>query len=364
MTSADEARPRLFVRVDAGSSVGMGHFMRCVALAQAWMTQAGEVFFIGNCQASALRQRLGDEGFGWQELTDQYPGPADCAETIDFICQHRRQGRADWLVLDGYHFDVAYQQQLRASGVRLLIIDDNHHLPFYHADAILNPNLYGPDIAYQCPAETLLLLGGRYTLLRTEFQRWQEWQRTIPDRATRIFVVMGGGDQENVTLKTLEALFSLGLEGLEIRAVVGHTNPNCAFLQKAAAGAPCAVELLPALEDMPAMMAWADMAVTAAGQTCLELACMGVPGIMVVTADNQETAAALFRDKGIFETMGRWNGFTVRAFGDRILRLINAKDRRRRMSENGRRTVSSSGSANSVAAMLAAGNRGEATARL
>ena len=43
---------------------------------------------------------------------------------------------------------------------------------------------------------------------------------------------------------------------------------------------------------MPELMAWADVGVSAGGLTSWELAFMGLPGIVIVTAANQTGVAA------------------------------------------------------------------------
>ncbi len=349
-------RPRetgtLFVRADADSNMGTGHVMRCIALAQAWRRQGGKVVFIGCGMADSLLKRIDTEGFAFKQLSASYPEQSDFLETQQIIAAFSSDVDNDWLVIDGYHFDLNYYSSLSSIGIGIASLDDNHHLPFYTAHAILNPNLYGPDINYRCAPDTLLLLGGDYSLLRSEFKRWHGWRRTIAEEAKRIFVILGGGDSENVTLKVFDALNLLPGIGITVKAVVGHANPNLKILTRAANHSPFNVELIPSVEDMPSLMAWADISVTAAGQTCLELASMGTPAITIVTAGNQETAAAIFEEKEIFDTMGWWNSFSIDKLSDKILALMENRSLRERRSERGRHAVSALGAENCVSALL------------
>ncbi len=46
------------------------------------------------------------------------------------------------MTLDGYHLDTTYQELVRGSGNRVLVIDDMGHLDRYVADIILNQNVH------------------------------------------------------------------------------------------------------------------------------------------------------------------------------------------------------------------------------
>ena len=190
-------------------------------------------------------------------------------------------------MLDGYHFDPAYQKAIREAGYRLLVVDDTAHLPAYHADVLLNQNIYAPQLTYSYDPHTVLLLGPMYALLRPEFLVWKEWERHIPDTARHILVTLGGGDSDNVTLKVIQALHDIRLPDLEIRVIVGPANPHRDSLVAAIEHGPHSVELLFDVTDMPGLMAWADIAVSAAGSTCWELLFMGLPSLVGVLADNQ-----------------------------------------------------------------------------
>jgi UDP-2,4-diacetamido-2,4,6-trideoxy-beta-L-altropyranose hydrolase len=63
----------LIVRADASTEIGLGHLMRCLALAQAWQDSGGQIVFITTCQSGSLRQRLHDEGFKIFLLARPYP---------------------------------------------------------------------------------------------------------------------------------------------------------------------------------------------------------------------------------------------------------------------------------------------------
>ncbi|MDY7080712.1 MAG: DegT/DnrJ/EryC1/StrS family aminotransferase [Chloroflexota bacterium] len=136
----------LLIRADANVHIGTGHLMRCLALAQGWQTQGGRATFITACESDGLRQRLSDEGFQVIALEHPYPDPADWEITSQVLAAHP----GAWMVLDGYHFDPAYQRQVKKVGHPLLVIDDMAHLDHYYADVLLNQNIHAEQLDYSC----------------------------------------------------------------------------------------------------------------------------------------------------------------------------------------------------------------------
>ena len=53
----------LVLRADATTAIGIGHLMRCIALAQAWKAKGNAVIFISHCQNGFLIDRIESEGF-------------------------------------------------------------------------------------------------------------------------------------------------------------------------------------------------------------------------------------------------------------------------------------------------------------
>lgn len=285
----------LIIRADASVQIGIGHLMRCLALAQAWKDAGGRVIFITACQNEGLLQRLQEENFDIHLLAHPYPDDGDWDYTKDIVATHLNA----WVVLDGYHFDEVYQQWVKEAGHRFLVIDDMAHLKHYYADIVLNQNLDAEQLQYSCEPYTSLLLGTRYVLLRREFLAWKDWQRKIPKVARRMLVTLGGGDPQNYTLKVIQALQRVNVPDLAIKVVIGASNPHTEVLEAAARQSRIPIRLIRNAQNMPELMAWADVAIPGFGVTCWELAYMGLPTLVVVLASNQEVNARALEGSGI-----------------------------------------------------------------
>jgi UDP-2,4-diacetamido-2,4,6-trideoxy-beta-L-altropyranose hydrolase len=295
----------LFIRVDADSKIGTGHIMRCIALAQAWHDQGEEVTFIGRCKGDFLKEKIQREGFGFIALDRSCPDPDDLKKTLS-ILKKGSSFKKSMLVIDGYHFTSDYLKTLHNEGYWTLVIDDMNHLPHYSADIILNQNIHAADLKYRCDEATILLMGTQYVLLRREFLKYRKFRRQIQNRAKNILVTLGGADPGNVTLKVIEALKVLDESDIISKIIIGPANPHKIALQRAIDTVNFKAELLINPPNIPELMIFADLAVSAGGITCWELMFMGVPSIVGRIADIEDllirrlSGLDLFVDAGWF----------------------------------------------------------------
>ena len=322
----------LYVRADADSEIGTGHIMRCIALAQAWQVQGEKVTFISHCESEALRERIQIEGFRFISLDHVCPDSSDLMNTLS-ILKNESADQKPWLVLDGYHFTTEYQKAIRDEGILLLVIDDMNHLPLYHADILLNQNIHAPDLSYHCDEDTTLLLGPSYVLLRREFLKYRDFKREIPDRAKNILVTLGGADPDNVTLKIIEALKLIDEPDISVKIIVGPANPHQKTLSNAIGSAHFETELLINPPNMPELMAWADMAISAGGSTCWELAFMGVPSIVLILAENQAAVAEYLLNKKAVLNLGIFAECSKEHISDACKTLIGSSIARTSLSQ-------------------------------
>ena len=330
----------LIIRADASSQIGTGHIMRCLALGQAWQSNGNDIIFITACEHIGLLQRLENERFKVVPLEQAYPNTGDWTITSQVLAEHSDA----WMVLDGYHFEPAYQRRVKESGHRLLLIDDMAHLEHYHADIVLNQNILAEHLKYSVEPNTQLMLGLRYALLRKEFLSWRKWQRTIPNRACKLLVTLGGADPDNQTLKVIRAVQQIESEKIETKIVVGASNPHLKELKAASCGSSSTFKLIHNATNMPELMAWADIAVSAAGSTCWEMAFMGLPNIVLVLAENQQSIAEGLFKAGMSLNMGWFEHVSENQIAEALMGIIFNPDRRRQMSMTGRHLVDGVGS--------------------
>ena len=333
----------LLLRADASESIGTGHVMRCLALAQAWMHAGGTATFAMNQCPAALCERLRQEGVTVVSIAAERASLADARETA----QRARDASARWIVLDGYDFDSEYQAAVRGNGLFLLVVDDEAHARNFVADLLLNHNAYAtPELYAHKSGDARLALGGRYALLRDEFKSWRMWRREIPERARRILITTGGSDPRNAALQILRGMDGLDGASLETTVVIGSAAAHRSEVEREAAarGARVVIDA----RQMPELMAWADIAISAAGSTCWEMAFMGLPAITLVIADNQERIARCLSERGAALPLGRADASTSMRVAECLKQLIANPLERTTLSHAGRRLIDGRGASRVV----------------
>jgi UDP-2,4-diacetamido-2,4,6-trideoxy-beta-L-altropyranose hydrolase len=283
---------KIVIRADASSQIGTGHVMRCLALANAARTRGLNIAFICAELPDVLEGRLLDAGCVVHRI-GVIPGSLEDSEQTFKLARN-----AQWLVLDGYRFDDAFEAVLKAnleiSGTRILAFDDEGLQSHASVDAILNQNHGAEQFAPNYSSSAKQLLGSRFALLRPEFLIWQTWERPTPECISRILVTFGGSDLGNHSLNVLQALEAGFPETLEVHVIVGAANPHLETLRAHAMTSHHQIELFQNVSDMPSMLAWTEFAIGAAGSTVWEMAFMNVPAVIAVVAQNQfEIATAM-----------------------------------------------------------------------
>ena len=323
----------LVIRADASIAIGTGHVMRCLALAQAWQDSGGEVILATAELTPAAARRLHEEGMEIARLQSRSATGSDAHE-FAALAQERR---ATWVVVDGYQFNAAYQRSIKDAGLRQLLVDDTGLCRPYCVDVVLNQNAYASEDMYSSrdPA-TKLLLGPHYALLRKEFVSWRKWQRRFAPAARNVLITMGGSDPQNFTARVINAVQALDLNALKITVVIGGSNTLTDSPHKFESQCAEKIQLEVDVRNMAELMADADLAISAAGTTCYELALLQVPMVLVAQAENQVPTARALANAGAAIDAGCFHNFDQQHFGSLVRTLILDCELRCSLAHNAR----------------------------
>ena len=183
-----------------------------------------------------------------------------------------------------------------------MVIDDLADRP-HDCDLLLDQN-YFPDAAHRydglVPVYCSRYLGAEYVLLREEFRLAAGATRAPRER--RLLIFFGGGDPGGQSELALAAALEFDRD-LPMDVILGRNNSRAADIE-AVYGALPNVTLLRHSDDMAGLMARASLCLGAGGIATFERLYMGLPSIVVSTADNQREPLAALGRLGCIDYLG------------------------------------------------------------
>jgi UDP-2,4-diacetamido-2,4,6-trideoxy-beta-L-altropyranose hydrolase len=349
---------RIAIRVDASGQIGIGHFMRCLSLADVLKQNGVGIRFVSRHMPEHMRDMLVAKGYEFMLLnsnpSDDVAGKLphsswlsssqaqDATDTIQAL-----SGQSwDWLVVDHYALDTTWESAMRHEVGKIMVIDDLADR-LHDCDLLLDQNLYGElERRYNglVPDHCVKLLGPRYALLRPEFAAARKSLRHRDGQVRRILVFFGGSDLTNETGKTLAAIGSLGQLDLSMDVVAGVTNSHKEDVREHCASLPHAF-FHSQVSTMADLMARSDLMIGAGGVTTWERCYLGVPSITVVIANNQYETIKAVAAAGATLYLGRNDEVSMEALATAVKRLLGNPPLVREM---GRRALEVMGGASSM----------------
>lgn len=199
-------KPEIFIRTDGNQEIGLGHLIRCMALAN-MLKNDFRITFICKTLPDSIKFDLHIKGFNFQLITYE----------SDFL---KSISKSSIIVLDGYNFNTTYQKIIKDAGAKLICIDDLHNQEFF-ADLIIN---HAPGITsneYQAQPYTKFALGLEYALLRSSFLQQAKKERIIETVET-VMICFGGSDLKNLTKDILHEV----IDFVEFRKIIVITGTS------------------------------------------------------------------------------------------------------------------------------------------
>ena len=342
-----DPKHHVLIRADSSAAVGAGHLMRMLALAGGCQRLGmGVTFAVGNVPGTIAR-KITDAGCKIHAVTSKSGSNEDADQTRALATDLN----ADWLVLDGYCFNDDYQSLAKPEASLLMVVDDFGHGQHFNADLVLNQNTYADASRYQELPDTRVLCGIRYTMLKPEFEKQRVAEvknQKVRATAKKILVTMGGSDTENYTLPVMQALAEIDncrADNIFVDCVIGPNFAHEEVLRAFERSSKFSFRIHRNVDRMDVLMRNTDLAITAGGSTCYELAKLGVPAIAIPTADNQ---VPVVKDLSKRNTLCRFKASQVErsvepsqqsVLSKFIKTIIDDAPQRQAMSDAGRKLI-------------------------
>jgi UDP-2,4-diacetamido-2,4,6-trideoxy-beta-L-altropyranose hydrolase len=301
-------------RCDASPSIGAGHVMRCLATAETLVAAGWSVAFRSSA-ASPLA------------------APALAASAYPIVTKEQTLD-ANVLVFDHYGIDRDEETRSR-TGNQTIVAYDDKPVRDHDADILVDPTPERAPAEYQArlPRNATVLAGAAYAQLREKWRvarRPSLMRRKGIDRARRVLVSMGATDPYNATSKVLAGLRASRLD-VDVDVVLGPAAPH-RWRVVTDLGVRQCLHVDPS--NFADLAVEADFAVGAAGSSSFERACIGLPSLVVQTADNQIDLIKAFERAGAAVAASISDLDRVEEFAARLNTLAEDVERLNRMSEN------------------------------
>ena len=339
-----ERAPVIAFRTTAGKGIGFGHLRRCLTLARELAARGAEPHFwidLPGGDAQAIEVARAD-GFAARHVMGEEP-----AASLALV----KQERPSALVADSYGLDGAWLRLLRRTTRALLVIDDLADREI-DADLVENSACGAERLAYRTSDDCRMLLGPAYALLRPGFAAVGA-ARVVNEVAKRVLLTLGGADPEGRTATVARALVETATD-LHLDVIIGPLYGDARDLAALHNESPSRVTLHHAPADLAPLMAAADLAVSAGGQTTFELAATGLPSVALSLADNQRILLDGFARAGTLVLAGDAGApDAIARVVSEVRKLIDNRVQRLRMSLAGRALVDGRGAGRVAEALLA-----------
>lgn len=281
-------KPKVYIRVDGNAQIGLGHLVRCIALAQ-MLKSDFEISFVCKKIPENNVNEIKALSFNLIIIKSE--------KTFISLVQNDTI-----VVLDSYDLDSDYQKIIKDKGCKLVCIDDLHDKVFF-ADLIINhaPNI--DPIDYQAQIYTQYALGLDYVLLRPVFLNKAK-QPTVNQVIQTAFVCFGGSDTKNITQTVVNIL--IGDTRFTKIIVVTGAAYNYLNKLKESIGNNTRVVLYHAIdsETMCNLIADADLAIVPSSGILQEAIAVGCKIVSGMYVENQKDIFNNYKALGAFESAG------------------------------------------------------------
>ena len=311
----------ILFRCDATPQIGLGHLMRCRALAAALRANGMECMMVGPDNSF---QEVGDANLFkfWLELPWSSHSFNDAINIIDIAATYGASG----VVLDYMSVDEDYQQVMLESGLHWLQFDGARGQRVW-ADLIVNASLAAKSSYYHhhaMKANARLLLGPEHAVIRPDFQEISKTQSKI--QGHRVLLMCGGGDDRGAISVVINALHPALPKDVVFEIIAGRQNPNHDAHKALIATLPVGrarYHIAPPM--LPALMLDSAVAVLAGGTTTYEANLFGIPMVLITIADNQIDQARAWEARGQAIYVGEINSIDSQRIAQATMTQLGQK---------------------------------------
>ena len=300
----------ILFRADSSSTIGTGHIMRDLVLAEQFKDD--EIIFATQELSGNINYKIEEKKYMIETLKSN-----DFEELNSFIYKLD----IDMIVIDHYSIDYDFEKKLKDNHpfLKIFVFDDTYEK--HHCDILLNINLYADNIQYKdlVPDNCELRCGAKYILLRDEFIIEKEKGRENKNdkENLNVFIAMGGADHSNLNIDILKVLENF--PNIDANVVTTAANQYLNELEEYVADKDN-VTLHINTSQIAKLMNEGDFAIVTPSVTLNEVVYLNVPFIAIKTVENQDEMYK-YLDKHDYLVLEKFNAIDLKS---KIRNILNS----------------------------------------
>jgi spore coat polysaccharide biosynthesis protein SpsF len=325
----------ILFRCDESYEIGMGHVVRCLALAE-------ELYDRHQCNIT-FAMRSSELGIG--KISKIFPVITPKNRNVFFDYEHWlkdcvKETRANVMILDVRDglSRTALRNIKQLLGIKIVTIDDPEDKRL-EADLAFYPPVPQVKRIDWTDFTGELFIGWEWVILRKEFAEIKN-KKAANNKSSiinhqssspKVLVTMGGSDPKGMTIRAVEALEMLE-EDFEAVVVLGTGFQHKKQLDNLLSGCKHHFDVQKNVQNMADIMSQSDFAVASFGVTAYELAAMGVPAIYLCLTEDHAESASAFVEEGMAISIGISDYVSIETLADKVRYLLKDTSKRLRMS--------------------------------
>ena len=339
-------RDPVLMRVDATPQKGYERLARCMTFAMALQRRRRPTYFISQLEPRSLALNIKRAGNNWLEA--DYP--AGTPDDVRDLVQEVRRLNPAAVIVDDADVPQEYLAELASTGV-LVMSFDHQGMIHFPSQLVVNPLLGPSRDNYESDPQTQLLLGRRFALVRPEIRRNRPTRAQEPapllqpDGKTqhwRALVALGEDDPNLKTLELAKTLLNAPRIGL-VDIIVRREHPQLEKIQAVVEANKERMELALEPAEIAAKVVRCHFALTGGSGWSLELACLGVPQLVIVQNEAHWPNAQRLEEEGCATCLGWHESVTVPTIRQAVQGLLADPLERQAMSRCGRQLIDGRG---------------------
>lgn len=304
---------KIIFRVDGSHKIGLGHIYRALTLAHRLIGH--KIYFLMDASKPLGVEKVAE--YNYKIIT---------FSTLDEMFNIIDQLQPDIIINDILDTTIEYMYELKKRNIFTVNFED------LGPGADLANIVFNALYEFSNPSENRYF-GYQYVVLRDEFIYTP--QKEISRDVKKILIIFGGVDQNNLTMKVLEALKLLELKSLEILVIVGLGYKWRDKLERYISELNVEgfkVRFLRNPRIISKYIKESDIAITSNGRTIYEIASIGTPCISI--SQNERESMHLFaKISGAVMNLGMASSVVVNDIANAIDKLIKDYHLRKTMNE-------------------------------